>query len=132
MVITPQKTFIFVRNEYENSRPNPNYCNSLYHNIALMDILKLQNVQGQLPGLLVSLTQCLKSLHWHPIAILLRVVQLPIKHFHRSNQHIYIHFSLLQDIFDHLILIYFFPSVKINVGTRAITVAAPTLELTLC
>ena len=44
------------------------------------------------------------------IALFLRSVQFPNKHFHPSNQHIYIHCSLLQDrpdSFNHLILIYF-------------------------
>ena len=116
------------------------YCNSLYHNIAFNDILTLQHVQNCLArvvlGLLISLHQyhfinhCFGSLY--NIALFLISPQLPIKHFHPSNQHIYIHCSLLQDSpdsFDHLILIYFlFPcSVKTNVRIRAFSVAAPTL-----
>ena len=75
------------------------YCNSLYHNIALNDILKLQSVQNH----------CIGSLS--DIALFSTSVQLPVKHFHPSNQHIYIHCSLLQDSFDHLILINFLFSV---------------------
>ena len=76
---------------------------SLYHNIALHDILKLQcgqNCLAKLPDLLVYLTQCnflnsgFGSLS--DIALFLRSVQLPIKHFHQSNQLIYIPCSLLQ------------------------------------
>ena len=75
---------------------------SLYHNIALHDTLKLQCVQhfvATLPDLLVYLTQCnflnnrFGSLS--DIALFLRSVQLLIKHFHPSNQHICIPCSLL-------------------------------------
>ena len=60
------------------------------------------------------LNHCIGSLS--DIALFLRSVQLPIKHFHPSKKHIYIHCSLLQDSpdsFDHLILIYFlFPVLR--------------------
>ena len=73
------------------------------------------------------LHHCIGSLS--DIALFLRSVQLLIKHFHPSNQHIYIHCSLLQDSpdsFDHLIPVYIlFP--VLNVGTRAFSVAALTL-----
>ena len=76
---------------------------SLYHNIALHDILKLQcgqNCLAKLPDLFVYLTQCnfLNSGFgsFSDIALFLRSVQLPIKHFHPSNQHICITCSLLQ------------------------------------
>ena len=73
------------------------YCNSIYHNIALKDILKLQR---SLPD----------------IALFLRSAQLPSKHFRLSNQYIYINCSLLQnslDNFDHIISIYFlFPLLR--------------------
>ena len=51
----------------------------------------------------------LKILQWLPVRYRIIFAQLPIKHFHPSNQHIYIRFSLLQDsldCFDHLTLIY--------------------------
>ena len=113
------------------------YC--LYHNIAHKDILKLQRVQNCLARVVTRSPRfshsvpALKSLHWLPVRyrILLRSVQLRIKYFHPSNQHIYIHCSLQQNSprsFDNLIIIYFFfPSVKTNVGTRVFSVAAPTL-----
>ena len=75
---------------------------SFYHNIALHDILKfrcVQNCLAKLPDLLVYLTQCnflnnrIGSLS--DITLFLRSVQLPIKHFHPSNQHICIPCSLL-------------------------------------
>ena len=73
------------------------------------------------------LNHCIGSLS--DIALFLTFVQLPIKHFHPNNQHTYIHRSLLQDSpgsFDHLIHLFFVPSVNTNVGTRAFSVAAPT------
>ena len=105
-------------------RSRLDYCNSLYHNIALMDISKLQRVQkwfgkGSYPMSLCPLTQyhlnhCIGSLS--DIALFLRSVQLPTKHFYPSNLRIYIHCSLLQDSpssFNHLILIYFlFPVLR--------------------
>ena len=93
------------------------YCNSFYHNISLNDILKLQPVQNCLARVITHSScfshsapflYCIGSLS--NIALFLRSVQLPIKYFHPSNQHIFIHCSLLQDSpdsFDHLILIYF-------------------------
>ena len=95
------------------------YCKSLYHNIVLKDIMKLQCVQNCLARVVTrsprfSLTQyhflnhCIGSMS--DITLYLRSVQLPIKHFHPSNQHIYIHCSLLQDgpdSFDHLIYFLF-------------------------
>ena len=53
------------------------------------------------------LNHCIGSLS--DIALLLRSVQLPIKHFHQSYQRINFHCSHLQDSpysFDHLIVIY--------------------------
>ena len=99
------------------------YCNFLYYNVALKDILKLQHLQNCLarvvpwsPRFSHSLS-LLKSLHWLPVRYcIIFKIQLSIMHFHPSNQHIYIHCSLLQDspdIFDHLILIYFlFPVLR--------------------
>ena len=91
------------------------YCNSLYHNIALNDILKLQRVQNCLARVVTRSPRfshsapLLKSFHWLPVELFLKI-------FHPSNQHIYIHCSLLQDSpgnFDHLILIYFlFPVLR--------------------
>ena len=100
------------------------YCNSLDRSIALKDILKLQHVQNCLATVVSQsshfshsvLTQyCTCSLS--DIALFLISVQLPIKHFHPSNQHIYIHCLLLQpsQCSDHLILIYLmFPVVSLG------------------
>ena len=83
------------------------YCNSLYHNIAPKDILKLQHVQNCLVRVVTQSTHffhslpLIKSLHWLPVRYHM--------HFHPSNQHIYNHCSLLQDSpdsFDHLILVW--------------------------
>ena len=87
------------------------YCNSLYHNIAVKDILKLQHVQNCLGRVvtqspLFSHSVPLLKSFLSDITLFSRSAQLLIKHFHPSNQHIYIHRSLLQDIFSHLILIY--------------------------
>ena len=89
-----------------------------------------------LPGLLIFpiqyhfLNHCIGALPY--IALFSRSAQLPIKHFHLSNQRIYIHCSLLQvsvKSFDHLANsnLLFVPIVKINVGTRAFSIAVPTL-----
>ena len=73
----------------------------LYRNIALNNILTLHRVQNCLSRVVTRSPRfshsvpLLKSLHRLPV----RSVQLPIKHFHPSNPHIYIHCSLLQDPF---------------------------------
>ena len=62
-------------------------------------------LQSVLPGLLVPLTQC----HFFNQCIGFSR-SAPLKHFHPSNQHIYIKCSHLQDSpgsFDHLVLINF-------------------------
>ena len=90
------------------------------------------------PCLLVSLTQyhflnhCIGSPF--DITLFLRSVQLPTKHFHPSNKHIYIHCSLLHDSpdsFDHLILIYFlFPVLRHMSERELFQLLADSVELT--
>ena len=113
------------------------YCNSLYHNIAFKYILKLQRVHNCLAMVItiVSLTQrhflnhCIGSLS--DIVLVVRSVQLLSKQFHPSNQHIYIHCSLLQDSpdsFDHTTIINFlFPVLRQLLELELFPVAAPTL-----
>ena len=75
------------------------YCNPLYHNIALRDILRLQRAQNILARVVTRSPRSLSQYHFlnhcsgclSDIALSLRSVQLSIKHFHPSNQHIYIH-----------------------------------------
>ena len=56
------------------------YCNSLYHNIALKDILKLQRVENCLARVVTRSLQfssslpLLKSLHWLPDPVQYRII----------------------------------------------------------
>ena len=98
------------------------YCNSLYHNIALKDIMKFQHVQNCLSRVVTKLPRfshsvpLLKSLHWLPIRHRIIFKICTIKHFHPGNRHIYIRCSLPQErlgSFDHLLRIYFlFPELR--------------------
>ena len=112
------------------------YCNSLYHNIALDDILKLQCAKliSYLPGTLVSLSLPLhKSLHWLPVRYRITFKICTIIYQTLSfKQPAYLHSLFiparqprqLQSSNSNLL---FVPSVKTNIGTRAFSVAAPTL-----
>ena len=105
------------------------YCHSLYQNIALKSILKLQRVQNYLAKVITRSPRFshsapfLQSLHWLPvtgslsdIALFFKSVQLPLRHFHPTYHYFYTHCTLIQDSpdsIDHLILIYFlFPMLK--------------------
>ena len=95
------------------------YCNSLYHNIALKDILKLQRVQNSLaravtrsPRFSHSLP-LLKSLHWLPVQyhIIFKVCAVTYQ-AHSSMQLAYLH-SLLTPPRQPRLLIYFlFPVLR--------------------
>ena len=95
------------------------YCNSLYHNIALKEILKLQREQNCMarvvtrsPGFSHS-APLLKSLHWLPVRchIIFKICTVTCQALSSKQlAYLYIHSSLLQDSpdsFDHLIIIYF-------------------------
>ena len=56
-----------------------------------------------------------------------RSAQSPVKYFHPSNQHIHIYCSLLPRQLRSSNSNRFVPTVKTNVRTRAVSVAAPTL-----
>ena len=100
------------------------YCNSLYRNIALKDIWKLQYMQNCLARVITRSPHIshslplLKSLHWLPVryCIIFKMCTITYQALSSKHQHIYIHCSLLQDspdIFNHLILIYFlFPVLR--------------------
>ena len=97
------------------------YCNSLYHNIALKDILKLQRVQTCLARVVTRSPRfshplpLLKSLHWFPVRyhIIFKICTITYQAL-LSKHPAYLHLLLT-------------PSVKTNVETRAFSVAAPTL-----
>ena len=101
------------------------YCNSRYLNIALKNSLKLRCVHNCLTMVVIRSPHFshsvphLKSLHWLPQAF-------------SSKQPAYLH-SLLTPARQprHLRTsnsnLLFVPSVKTNVGTRAFSVATPTL-----
>ena len=103
------------------------YCNSLHHNIALNDILKLQRVHNCLAKVVT------RSPHFTPSLpqIIFKICTITYPAL-RSKQPAYLH-SLhnparqprqLQSSNSNLL---FVPSVKTNVRTRAFSVAAPTL-----
>ena len=119
-------------------------CNSLYHSIALKVILKLQRVQHYLERIVARSPHfahslpLLKSLYWLPVRyrIIFKICTITYQTL-SSQQPAYIH-SLLtparqprQLRSSNLLLV---SSVKTNVGTRAFSVAAPTLSfgLVLC
>ena len=115
------------------------YCNSLYHNIALKDISKLQHVQHCLARV-VTLSPhfshsapLLKSLNWLPVRhhIIFKICTITYQAL-SSKQPSFLH-SLLtpakqpRQLRSSNYNLLFVPSVKTNVGTRAFSVAAPTL-----
>ena len=129
-----------------------NICNSLYHNIALKDILKLQRVLNCLAGV-VTLSPRLS----HSLPLLSSLCWLPLRyHCPISLSDITVRYHIIFKIWTityqalsskhpaylHLLLtparqprqvrssnfnLLFVPSVKTNVETRALSVAAPTL-----
>ena len=115
------------------------YCNSFNRKISLKDILKCQRVPNCLarvvtrsPRFFYSLPLH-KSLHWQIIAyrIILKICTISYQ-AHSSKQPSYLHSLLtparqprkLRSSNCNLLCI---PSVKTNVGTRAFSVAAPTV-----
>ena len=116
------------------------YCNSLYHNIALKDILKLvQRVQNCLARVVTRSPHfsypipLLKSWHWLPLRyrIIFKICTITYQAL-SSKQPAYLH-SLLtparqpRQFRSSNSNLFFFPSVKSNVETRAFLLAAPTL-----
>ena len=85
----------------QRSSQHGNYESSLIITIAIIFILNLQRVQNCLARVVTRSPRfshsvpLLRSLHWLPVVLFLRSAQLPIKHFHLSNQHIHIHCSLM-------------------------------------
>ena len=107
------------------------YCNSLYYNIALKDILILQRVQNCLARVVTrsprfSLSApLLKSLHWLPVRyrIVFKICTITYPAL-SPKQPAYLHSLLtparqLRSSNNNLL---FVPSVKANVGTRAFSV----------
>ena len=117
------------------------YCNSLYHKIALKDILKLQRVQNCLArvftrsslSLFSHSVPLLKSLHWLPVRyrIFIKICTITYQAL-SSKQPTYLH-SLLtparqpRQLRSSISSLLFVPSVKTNVGIRAVSVVVPTL-----
>ena len=118
----------------------PDYCNSLYHNIALKDILKLQRVQYCLARVITRSRRfshsapLLESWHWLHVRHLIIFKICTITHQALSSkQPAYLH-SLLtparqprQLRSSNYNLLIIVPIVKTNVGSSAFSVAAPTL-----
>ena len=114
-------------------------CNSLHHNIALKDILKLQRVQNCLARVVTRSTRfshsapLLKSLHWLLVRyrIIVKICTITYQAL-PSKQPAYLHSLLtparqprqLRSSNSNLLFVF---SVKTNVGTIAFSVAAPTL-----
>ena len=115
------------------------YCNSLLHNIAIKDITKLQRVQNCLARV-VTQSPCfsrsvplLKSLHWLPVRyrIIFKICTITYQAL-STKQPAYLHSMLtparqprqLRSSGSGLLSV---PRVKTNAGTRAFSVAAPTL-----
>ena len=115
------------------------YCNSLYHNNAPTDILKLRRVQNCLARVVTQSPRfshsapLLKSLHWPPVrcSIVFKICTNTYQAL-SSKQPTYLH-SLLtparqpRQLRSSNYNLLFVPSVKTNVVTRACSVAAPTL-----
>ena len=111
------------------------YCNSLYHNIALTDILKLQCVQNCLARVVTRSPRfshtapLLKLLHLLPVQyrIIFKICTITYQAL-LSKQPAYLH-SLLTPARQPRQLrssnsnLLFVPSVKTNVGTRAFSVS---------
>ena len=112
------------------------YCNSLLHNIAIKDITKLQRCLARVvtrSPRLSSSVPLLKSLHWLPVRYRIMFKICTITYQALSNkQPAYLHSMLtparqprqLRSSGSDLLSV---PRVKTNAGTRAFSVAAPTL-----
>ena len=115
------------------------YCNSLFHNIAIKDITKLQRVQNCLARVVTRSPRftpskpLLKSLHWLPVQyrIMFKMCTITYQAL-SSKQPSYLH-TLLTPIRKPIQLrsstsdLLFVPKVNTNMGTRAFAVGAPTL-----
>ncbi len=115
------------------------YCNSLLYNIASKDITKLQRVQNCLARVVTRSPRfsrsvpLLKSLHWLPVRyrIIFKICTITY-HALSSRQPSYLH-SLFIPVRKPIQLrssssdLLFVPRVNTNIGTRAFSVAAPTL-----
>ena len=118
------------------------YCNSLFHNIAIKDITKLQRVQNCLARVVTRSPRftpskpLLKSLHWLPVQyrIMFQMCTTTYQAL-SSKQPSYLHtlltpirkpipYSILRSSTSDLL---FVPKVNTNMGTRAFAVGAPTL-----
>ena len=115
------------------------YCNSLLHNIAIKDITKLQRVQNCLARVVTRSPRfsrsvpLLKSLHWLPVRyrIIFKICTITYQAL-STKQPAYLHSMLtparqprqLRSSGSGLLSV---PRVKTNAGTRAFSVAAPTL-----
>ena len=115
------------------------YCNSLFHNIAIKDITKLQRVQNCLARVVTRSPRftpskpLLKSLHWLPVQYRIMFKMCTITYLALSSkQPSYLH-TLLTPIRKPIQLrsstsdLLFVPKVNTNMGTRAFAVGAPTL-----
>ena len=109
------------------------YCHSLYHNIALKDIMKLQaqRMQNCLSRVVTKSPRfshsvpLLKSIHWQPILhrIIFKICTITYQTL-LSGQPAYLHSLLtparrarqLRSSTSHLL---FIPRIKTNIGTRA-------------
>ena len=115
------------------------YCNSLLHNIAIKDITKLQRVQNCLTRVVTRSPRfsrsvpLQKSLHWLPVRyrIIFKICTITYQAL-STKQPAYLHSMLtparqprqLRSSGSGLLSA---PRVKTNAGTRAFSVAAPTL-----
>ena len=115
------------------------YCNSLLHNIAIKDIAKLQRVQNCLARVVTRSPRfsrsvpLLKSLHWLPVhyRIIFKICTIAYQAL-SSTQPAYLNSMLtparnsrqLRSTSSNPLYI---PRVKTNAGTRAFSVAAPTV-----
>ena len=103
------------------------YCNSLLHNIAIKDITKLQRVQNCLARVVTRSPRfsrsvpLLKSLHWLPVRyrIIFKICTITYQ--------AYLHSVLTPPRQPRQLRSSGLLSVKTNAGTRAFSVAAPTL-----
>ena len=116
------------------------YYNPLYHNTALKDILKIQRVQNNCLAEVVTRSPCfshslpfLKSLHLLPVRyrISCKICTITYQAL-SSKQPAYLHSPLTparqpRQLPSSNSNLLFVPSVKTNVGTRAVLVAALTL-----
>jgi len=115
------------------------YCNSLLYNIAGKDITKLQRVQNCLARVVTRSPRfsrsvpLLKSLHWLPVRyrIIFKICTIAYQAL-SFKQPAYLHSMLTparnpRQLRSTSCNLLFIPRVKTNAGTRAFSVAAPTL-----